>query len=1134
MATPTALESWISDSLHGLLGFSDPATAAYILSLAQSAATSTPSALLARLSVDGFAPADARAGERFAAELLRRVEGGRGGSAVQQRNREMVRKIQEVKRAGEYALVAEDREGEGDGDGKGDGKGESKAERRARKRMRRERREREERLKKAAKEENERKWEMEDEVAEERRRVGIQKRRRSRNHPTTSAGSSDSREERDGSAGQNDGGSGGGENADDHDIRERDAFAERLRRRDRGERVGVDAEVAGRGGKSAEGEGDATYLQQPPDDGTIQRLRELSRRTYLKKREAKELERLREEIEDEREIFRGENLTEREKKDLALKEELYRLASTRVQEMREDDLDEEGGGPAANSIGGRKRVARYRMPDAYGQSKEGQTDQEKREALLTARFDDYDPEAAKGGVVSRRPVTDQSRWEEEQIRKASAPTTGREGEPGKKSGAASNDYEFVMEPIDFVSADAIPETGGFSSKGPSSGPLTVPGEKSEVDSHAEEIRRQRESLPMFQYRDALIDAIKEYQVLVVVSETGSGKTTQIPQYLIESGFGRVACTQPRRVAAMSVAARVADEMGVKLGAEVGYSIRFEDCTSEKTVIKYMTDGMLLREFLSEPDLAGYDGIIVDEAHERSLSTDIVMGLIKDIARFRGDNIRIVISSATLNAEKFSAYFDDAPVFKIPGRMYGVDILYSKAPQADHLEACCVTTLQIHASQPQGDILVFLTGQEEIETTEELLRQRTRGLGTKLGELIIAPIYATLPSEMQSKIFDPTPPGARKVVLATNIAETSVTIPGIVYVIDPGYCKQKGYNPKTGMESLLVVAVSQAGAIQRAGRAGRTQPGKCFRLYTKWSFYHEMEKDTLPEILRTNLAQVVLMLMSLGIDNLLEFDFLDAPPVEVLSRSLEQLYALGALSDRGQLTKLGRRMAELPLDPMMAKALLASEEFKCSDEVATICAMLSVNNAVFYRPKEKKVLADAAHAAFARGGGGDHIRLLNCYLQWRDSGFSTQWCYENFVQARTIKRAQDVREQLEALLERVEVELASVGPGIVEPVLKALTAGFFYNGCKLQKNGQYRTLKNPHTVDIHPSSSLSKSERPPRWLIYHELVKTSKEYMRQVFELDPTWLVEVAGHYYKEKDIEDEGSKRKSMKLPKQL
>mmetsp|Transcript_18080 Transcript_18080/g.72343 ORF Transcript_18080/g.72343 Transcript_18080/m.72343 type:complete len:320 (-) Transcript_18080:2713-3672(-) len=306
---------------------------------------------------------------------------------------------------------------------------------------------------------------------------------------------------------------------------------------------------------------------------------------------------------------------------------------------------------------------------------------------------------------------------------------------------------------------------------------------------------------------------------------------------------------------MSVAARVATEMGCKLGSQVGYSIRFEDCTSDKTVIKYMTDGMLLREFLSEPDLGQYHVIIIDEAHERSLSTDIAMGLVKDIARARGDSIRIIISSATLNAEKFRDYFDDAPIFNIPGRRYPVDIYYTKAPEADYLDACCVSVLQIHASQPPGDILVFLTGQEEIETAVEILNQRTRGLGSKVLELIIAPIYSTLPADMQAKIFEPTPPGARKVVLATNIAETSVTIPGIVYVIDPGFCKQKSYNPKTGMESLIVVPVSRAGAVQRTGRAGRTQPGKCFRMFTKWSFYNEMEEDTIPEILRTNLAQV---------------------------------------------------------------------------------------------------------------------------------------------------------------------------------------------------------------------------------------------------------------------------------------
>ena len=287
----------------------------------------------------------------------------------------------------------------------------------------------------------------------------------------------------------------------------------------------------------------------------------------------------------------------------------------------------------------------------------------------------------------------------------------------------------------------------------------------------------RKSLPIYVYRDELMQAVRDHQVLIIVGETGSGKTTQIPQYLHEEGFtkmGKVGCTQPRRVAAMSVAKRVADELGTKLGnldthshishslgAEVGYSIRFEDCTSDKTILKYMTDGMLLREFLGEPDLASYSVLIVDEAHERTLHTDILFGLVKDIARFRPD-LKLLISSATLDAEKFSKFFDGAPVFQIPGRRFPVDIFYTKAPEADYLDAAIVTCLQIHVTQPAGDILVFLPGQEEVDTAAEILQIRTKGLGTKIRELIIARIYSTLPSDLQAKIFEPTPPGARKV------------------------------------------------------------------------------------------------------------------------------------------------------------------------------------------------------------------------------------------------------------------------------------------------------------------------------------------------------------------------------------
>jgi HrpA-like RNA helicase len=318
--------------------------------------------------------------------------------------------------------------------------------------------------------------------------------------------------------------------------------------------------------------------------------------------------------------------------------------------------------------------------------------------------------------------------------------------------------------------------------------------------------------------------------------------------------------------------------------------------------------MLLREFLGEPDLASYSVMMIDEAHERTLHTDVLFGLIKDIARFRED-IKIIISSATMNAEAFSTYFDDAAIFNIPGRTFDVEILYTKAPEADYLDAAVVTVLQTHITQPfPGDILVFFTGQEEIEAAVETLTERTKGLGARIKELLICPIYASLPSEQQAKIFEPTPPDARKVVIGTNIAETSLTIDGICFVIDTGFCKQKTYNPRSGIESLIVTPISQAQAAQRAGRAGRTQPGTCFRLYTSWAYAHELEENTVPEIQRTNMNSVVLMLKSLGIHDLLHFDFMDPPPAEMLIRALEQLYALGALNDRGELTKLGRRVA----------------------------------------------------------------------------------------------------------------------------------------------------------------------------------------------------------------------------------
>ncbi|KAG0585056.1 hypothetical protein KC19_3G254300 [Ceratodon purpureus] len=465
-----------------------------------------------------------------------------------------------------------------------------------------------------------------------------------------------------------------------------------------------------------------------------------------------------------------------------------------------------------------------------------------------------------------------------------------------------------------------------------------------------EILEKRRTLPVWQQKAEFLSILAKNQTMILVGETGSGKTTQIPQFVVEAGYTanrkQVACTQPRRVAAMSVSRRVADEMDVTIGDEVGYSIRFEDCTGPKTTLKYLTDGMLLREAMTDPLLERYRVIILDEAHERTLATDVLFGLLKEVLKNRPD-LKLVVMSATLEAEKFQSYFNGAPLMKVPGRLHPVEIFYTQEPERDYLEAAIRTVVQIHICEPPGDILVFLTGEEEIEDACKKISREVQNLGDQVGPVKAVPLYSTLPPAMQQKIFDAAPPPAkeggppgRKIVVSTNIAETSLTIDGIVYVIDPGFAKQKVYNPRIRVESLLVSPISKASAHQRAGRAGRTQPGKCFRLYTEKSFQTDLQPQTYPEILRSNLANVVLTLKKLGIDDLVHFDFMDPPAPETLMRALELLNYLAALDDDGNLTKLGQLMSEFPLDPQMSKMLVVSPEFNCSNEILSITAMLS--------------------------------------------------------------------------------------------------------------------------------------------------------------------------------------------------
>ena len=464
-----------------------------------------------------------------------------------------------------------------------------------------------------------------------------------------------------------------------------------------------------------------------------------------------------------------------------------------------------------------------------------------------------------------------------------------------------------------------------------------------------EFYKKRITLPVFEYRADFMRLLNEHQCIVLVGETGSGKTTQIPQWCVEystsTGTKGVACTQPRRVAAMSVAQRVSEEMDVTLGEQVGYSIRFEDCSSPYTVLKYMTDGMLLREGMSDPMLDSYQVILLDEAHERTLATDLLMGVLKEVIKQRSD-LKLVIMSATLDAGKFQQYFDNAPLMNVPGRTHPVEIFYTPEPERDYLEAAIRTVIQIHMSEEApGDLLLFLTGQEEIEEACKRIKREMDTLGPDVGELKCIPLYSTLPPNLQQRIFEPAPPNkpngvGRKVVVSTNIAETSLTIDGVVFVIDPGFAKQKVYNPRIRVESLLVSPISKASAQQRAGRAGRTRPGKCFRLYTEKAYKNEMKDDTYPEILRSNLGSVVLQLKKLGIEDLVHFDFMDPPAPETLMRALELLNYLAALDDDGNLTDLGAIMAEFPLDPQLAKMLIASCNHNCSHEILSITAMLS--------------------------------------------------------------------------------------------------------------------------------------------------------------------------------------------------
>jgi len=709
------------------------------------------------------------------------------------------------------------------------------------------------------------------------------------------------------------------------------------------------------------------------------------------------------------------------------------------------------------------------------------------------------------------------------------------------------------------------------------------------------ISQHRMLLPIHKHRRQILYAVEEHDVVVVVGETGCGKSTQLPQYLAEPDSGWtdhdfcVLCTQPRRIAAVTLARRVAYELGnTELGHEVGYHVQFQRQFSPGgiTKIKYVTDGILLREAtLEDPLLSNYSVVIVDEAHERTLNSDAVLGLLKKIRRKRKD-LRVVICSATIDAQAFADFFagrkkggeDDGggaavaaaktTIISVDGRQYPVDVMYLSQPAQNYVRAAVETVYKIHRQGEEGeqrkapgaaeaasfadgsDILCFLPTPEDVD---EAVRMSEQDVFSDILSVDFLPLYGTLPYHLQARVFQAQGGGGggggrrqqqqpgrgsggrnRRVIFATNIAETSVTVPNIGHVIDSGLAKLPYFDPNTAMERSIVAPISQASATQRAGRAGRIQSGKCYRLYKESYFVSEMKPQTPPEILRTNLTSFILTLKALGVDNILAFDLMDVPSVDALSHGLETLYALGAIDDRTSLTQLGFDMSTFPTDPRVARMLLESLSNGCSWEVLGVAGALQVRD-LFFKPRKSQqqqpqIMLDYETAmSEVVDRSGDHVTYANLLAEMDDRDFSDEDCKERFINYYALKRALDVRRQLSGVLRKFgKVEALGLagddGQVRSKAIRKCVTAGFFVNVAKLANDGRYYTLRKNVLVSPSPSSSVFGSS----FAASRSMVATVSEYivfgetfdgprggieLKSVSSIEARWLRELAPDYW---------------------
>jgi HrpA-like RNA helicase len=595
---------------------------------------------------------------------------------------------------------------------------------------------------------------------------------------------------------------------------------------------------------------------------------------------------------------------------------------------------------------------------------------------------------------------------------------------------------------------------------------------------------------------------------------------------------------------------VAQQRESPVGGEVGYAVRFDDKTSQATRIKFMTDGILLREIQADPSLSKYAVLVLDEAHERTLHGDVLFGLVKSIvAQRRSKDLKVVVMSATLNAKQFSSFWFNAPIGVVHGRVFPVTVMHTVEPQTDFVEATISTVLRLHIEEGPGDILCFLTGQDDIEDAMQALKERMKRLPQQIHDFHVVPLYAALPYEKQLAVFDPSPSGLRKVILATNIAETSITVEGIKFVVDCGCVKAKSFNPQIGLESLKVVPVSKAQAMQRTGRAGRVAAGKCFRLYTDTAF-DALPDSTVPEIRRCSLSSIVLQMKALGIRDVQQFDFMDPPPMDAVGRAQDVLYLLGALDARLDITPLGKRLNDFPLEPTAAKALLAGQALGVANDMVVVVAMLATEN-IFLNSMENRDKAEESRRKFAVGSG-DHVTYLHLFRQYlqQPRHARREWCDSFSFSHRQLVFVEETCKQLGALLSTAEPtaewfsvkrtnseagtaskrqaeyseldDVATKPPsrkgGDVfddnEKIRRAVCFGYCLNSAFYDaKAKEYRSIASRRLVYLHPTSVLFGTRRKPQLVVYNNVVQTTKSFMKDVSVVQEQWLQDAAPHVF---------------------